>query len=560
MMAQARTRIDVAWTLGVIYATYVVISLPMQQKVWSTLASNSGSSRTFLTLLTILGLFVVTFGAIALAAYLAPLTSVELSARVSEQIRKRMGLALLLLLLLAAVTAVAVAYGVLDCFPNSGDEFAYLFQARLFANGELWAEAPPLGETFVPYRTWIIGDKWVSQYPPGWPLAMAAAIIVGIPVCSVNAFFGAACATGMMSSLWQLRDRFGGLMAIGSYVITPFFILNAASFHSHMLSALLIVLLCLCCLWYQRDRRVVALVTSGSLLGLIGLTRYFTLILILPALCYWIFVENHRSRSQIIWVWALAALPFLGLLLSYQYLVTGSPFRSSYAVISAAGETSIAHSLSDIVEGAKLTLLRIVELGIWASPILLPVYLLCIVSKLRRRSIVFYDLIFPSFVVGYVFFPDIGGNRYGPRYYFDAFPLMMMTVVSAEPHATAWVRRYCNRPLAIHAALFGAVYLVLGLPLALISYHRQVEGRQEPYRLAMEKRLSNAIVIIRQSSARGLSAQDLARNDPTLQESILFARATTAPEDLRRVFPQRSIWTYDRDDPEQPGRLVPVPP
>ena len=347
------------------------------------------------------------------------------------------------------------------------------------------------------------------------------------------------------------------------YVLTPFYVLNAASFHSHMLSALLILALCLCCLWYERNRRLAALVASGGLLGLIGMTRYFSLVLILPALCYWLLVENRRSRFRIVAGMALAALPFVGLLMAYHYLVTGSPLRSTYALIPVQ-DTFGSFSPRDALEGAKLTIDRIEDLGIWASPVLLPVYLVCIASKLRSRSIAFYDLMFPAFVVGYVLLPTLGGNRYGPRYYFDAFPLMLATIMSAAPHAAAWARRFCNRPIAIHAALVSAVYLLTCLPFALGAYHRQVQSRQEPFRFAMARELADAIVIVRNSSGRGLLAADLARNDPGLQAPVLYARTGATPEiaaqQLRRVFPDRSIWIYERHDPEQVGRLEPFLP
>ena len=38
-MTQVRSRIDAGWTLAALYAAYVVVSLPMQQEVWATLAS-----------------------------------------------------------------------------------------------------------------------------------------------------------------------------------------------------------------------------------------------------------------------------------------------------------------------------------------------------------------------------------------------------------------------------------------------------------------------------------------------------------------------------------------
>ena len=80
----------------------------------------------------------------------------------------------------------------------------------------------------------------------------------------------------------------------------------------------------------------------------------------------------------------------------------------------------------------------------------------------------------------------------------------------------------------------------------------------------MARGLTDAIVIVRNSSGRGLLAADLARNDPGLEAPVLYARTGATPEiaaqQLRRVFPDRSIWIYERHDPEQVGRLEPFLP
>ena len=49
-------------------------------------------------------------------------------------------------------------------------------------------------------------------------------------------------------------------------------------------------------------------------------------------------------------------------------------------------------------------------------PLLFLLYLIAGLWKCYRRQIAFYDLIFPLLVLGYLLFPNLGGNRYGPRY------------------------------------------------------------------------------------------------------------------------------------------------
>jgi hypothetical protein len=151
-----------------------------------------------------------------------------------------------------------------------------------------------------------------------------------------------------------------------------------------------------------------------------------------------------------------------------------------------------------------------------------------------------------------VFFADLGGNRYGPRYYFDAFPLMLVTIVSS------WVGSAPRRTLVTGALTISAVYLITALPFAVKDYHAQVVTREEPYRLAAAHGLANAIVILETPSGRGLLQSDLARNEPGLHAAVLYARPEVPIPELREKFPDRSIWMYTKA-PNQPRLTLAYP-
>jgi hypothetical protein len=543
---QLRKDADNGWTLAAILVAYLIVNIPLQRRVWAlfTAIKLPGNELFF-------GLFAAALVAVALATYVTPTATEKASLWLASLLRSKGGLTLVLLVLCAALVPTVIAYGVLDRFQNSGDEYAYFFQAEQFAKGHLWAKAPPLGDSFIPYRTWIIGDKWLSQYPPGWPLVLAMAIVAGIPTWSVNAVLGAGGVACLLSPLWNFTNRSLSFAVIALYLGTTFYLLNAASFYSHMLPALLILLVCLACLWYQRDRKTWALVACGALLGLIGLTRYFSLVLLLPALAYWMFVESRSGRVRMLALVALGGLPFLAWLMAYQYWITGNPLHNTYSLITAT-DVYLSFKPDDVLAGAQLTLYRFAELSVWVAPLLLPAYIACLVSKVANRSVAFYDLIFPCFVLGYVFFADLGGNRYGPRYYFDAFPLMLVTIVSSG------VGNAPRRALATGALAISGVYLLSALPFAVKDYHAQVVAREEPYRLAAERGLANAIVVLETSSGHGLLISDLARNEPDLQAPVLYARPVAPIPELREKFPDRSIWRYTKA-PNQPRLTLVYP-
>ena len=47
-----------------------------------------------------------------------------------------------------------------------------------------------LGTDLIPFRTWIFESKWISQYPPGWPMVLATGLLLGLPAWVMNALLG----------------------------------------------------------------------------------------------------------------------------------------------------------------------------------------------------------------------------------------------------------------------------------------------------------------------------------------------------------------------------------
>jgi hypothetical protein len=82
------------------------------------------------------------------------------------------------------------------------------------------------------------------------------------------------------------------------------------------------------------------------------------------------------------------------------------------------------------------------------------------------------------------------------------------------------------------------------LPFTWSAFRHQVHQREEPYRLAANLRLDDAIVVIQVTSGIGIRAEDLARNDTRLQGRVLYARRGSSVADLHRWAPARSVWIY----------------
>ena len=91
----------------------------------------------------------------------------------------------------AVLTLVAVNHLALLGFPNSGDEYAYLYQASTLSAGRLWNPAPVLPESFA--LSYVIFDEGraFGSFPLGWPLLLAVSMRLGVPPWLVNPLLGA---------------------------------------------------------------------------------------------------------------------------------------------------------------------------------------------------------------------------------------------------------------------------------------------------------------------------------------------------------------------------------
>src|SRR3989442_12165754 len=198
----SRRSADRHLTLLAIYLLFAAANIPLQRTIWPAIASNTDSllSEIPAVLLGTAGLSIAT---VVAAAWITPEASGRLSRACAEWIRARGRELAIASAFTALIAAMAVGFLVLQEFPNSADEYAYLFQAQRFAEGRLWADAPPLGYSFVAFRTWISNGKWVGQYPPAWPLALALPMIFGLPTAVLTPVLGSAGAAGLASPAWH---------------------------------------------------------------------------------------------------------------------------------------------------------------------------------------------------------------------------------------------------------------------------------------------------------------------------------------------------------------------
>jgi hypothetical protein len=450
---------------------------------------------------------------------------------------------------------IFIARDTLEQFPNSSDEYAYLVQAEMFSRGKLWEAAHDLPDFFYYNNIAQHEGILISRFPPGWPLLLSTAFEVGMPSSLVNPILGIVT---LVVFYFFARKYYGERIAIWSLLalaFTGYYIFNSASYYSHV-SCLLVTLLFVFNVYlYQDKKNIVYGLLAGFCLGLVVIIRYYTAVLIfLPFLVYWLL--QYRLKTVLLFLWlGIGSLPCLVYLLSYNYSITGNALLP--VTVWAYPDEQLGFVKGHtFLKGMEHIIRRIFMFFYWASPGLLVLYFVFLWRKIKsphERFLKPEDYTFITLTVGYLFYYQIGGNQYGPRFLFEALPFVVLFVVSKVFQA----REKWTTALLLASIL----YALVRLPFIVYREEKIVDQRQDLYDLVEEEKIRNAVVFVSSptSPIRPMPVDDLTRNDPRFGNSVLYALELPKINDqLMEYYGDRSFYRYVRDVDNPQGQLIKI--
>ena len=260
----------------------------------------------------------------------------------------------LLLSLLAILVSYLVADRVFERMLHIEDEAAYIWQAGVFANGQLTIPTPPHPKSYlVPFVVDFDGQRF-GKYPPGWPVLLAVAVKLGLRSWLNPLLAG----LGVWLTYWLGKRFFSaavGLLAAGLTVTSPFFLMNSGSLLSHPLGLVLSAVFALS--WLElfappgtAGARLVGaqytvplwVLAAGGSLGMLVLTRPFSAVAVaipfglhgLSLLARGILASSPTARAAARRVLAvgLITLAFTGIYFGWQKAVTGDALKNPYVL------------------------------------------------------------------------------------------------------------------------------------------------------------------------------------------------------------------------------------
>lgn len=464
-----------------------------------------------------------------------------------------------LLLITIAICAVIAFYSFAS-YAWSGDEYAYLFEADTFKALRLWNTPPPLGGHETTSYIWIKDGKWVAQYPPGWPLILA--------------LFGGSFPTGRLANgvctaiaayaifdLVRLRaNREAAWVAVMLFALSPFALFNGGSLFSHSSAAALSALAMLLSFKAKQSQRLWPLIALGMCIGFLGLTRNVAAFAVVIAVA----IDQYRAGQllrRVIFI-GIGGAPFLAALLAYQHAITG---HATMPVYWYAGRTldHLYFDWASIKQAPRLTFLKLSELCLFTGPLILAAWLAAVWKLAKTRNFAAADLIMPLGILIFVFYPLDPYYRAGPRYYFDFWPLAVVSMGAALPRFSADWRKLYAGALAV-----SVVYAVTITAFMVVELHTIIQSRFDMYEIVKTMGLKNAVVCDSEPiSSEGVFARQeywaTARNgieigDPAKAagKEVIFVNCLDLDRAaLKAAYPHRSIWNYQAGQEKQAGRL-----
>ncbi|MGD8552697.1 MAG: glycosyltransferase family 39 protein [Anaerolineales bacterium] len=462
-----------------------------------------------------------------------------------------------------------IAERVYERVPHIEDEFALLWQAEIMAQGDLYRPSPDQEKSFlIPFVVDVEGRRF-GKYPPGWPAALSlgarldAAGWINPLLSSVVLWFTYRLARKLLNPGLSLLAE---LLLLSS----PMFLMLSGTYMSHMYSLLLTLgfMLAWNDLFLNRNPdshlpRWLLICVAGGTIGLLFLTRPLTAAAVAtPFTIHGVILLIRQPRQ----VWkALIAIGCIGLgigtlLLLWQWTLSGDALTNLYTLWwpydrigfgLGHGVTESGHNLSLAYYNTRFSLRTgLHDLLGWPylSWILLPFGL---VGLYRKRLIWLFTAVFISLVIGYGLY-WVGSWLFGPRYYFEAIPGLVILSAAGFGWLGGWLTGKAGdhrwrKILSLGVLSFLMLTNVLFyLPLRVGGMHGLYQiDRQSTVRFNAENPARTLIIV--KAPHWFQYARYLFQMEPFSESPLLIAwsRGLTIDQKLANSYGERMVYYFD---------------
>ena len=472
-----------------------------------------------------------------------------------------------------------VSHHVFEHIPHLEDEIAYQWQARVFAQGEVYVPSPANAEAnYIPF---VIDDsgRRFSKYPPGWSIFLSLGIMLGVENWIPALLAGLNTWLTFRVSQKILGDR-GAILTAFLLCTSPFFLFISGSILSHAWSLFLALSFTLAWLDlftstniqpFQRPDTIKA-VTAGLSMGVLFLSRPYTALGIsLPFLIHTlILIRSSAKKSdktgyfyKTLLIIGIFAILTGSLLFLWQYAVTGNPFQNLYELWwdfdkvgfgPGYGRGEGGHTLVKAFRNMTAGL-RILNIDLFGWRMLSLAFLPLGIWSIRKNAPALLACSIPfSLIVLHMAYWFIPISFFGPRYYFEGiFGLCILTSAGVFWTASLFPHVKISRWLT-WAALSGLVLynLFVYIPLRIKGMTNLYDISQadlQPFLQPSADITTPALIIVnaqKNTDYFGL----LTLEDPWLTTPFIFAYNKPGIEIDPAAYTGRAVYSYNPETQE----------
>ncbi|OGL39390.1 MAG: hypothetical protein A2042_10040 [Candidatus Schekmanbacteria bacterium GWA2_38_11] len=465
---------------------------------------------------------------------------------------------------------------ILDKIPHIQDEIAYLFQAKIFSIGNLYATPHKLKE-FFDYEFVINNNgKWYGKYFFGFPLLLSLGVIIGYPWI-INPLIGA-ISIFVISLIGRdlfgkETERFTPLLCL----VSPFYLFMCATYLSHPSALLFSSIFILYFIKSLKSNSWKYPLFSGLALGFgFNIRPYDSLLIALPFLFYGIVsLIQKKIGIKHLFFFVLPTLFFLSLLLSYNFFLTGDAFLTPFNKYCPDDRLGFGKNigLPYLKEYGQSFFARLVNTknnlqhisqGLLGWPVLTSsLIFIPFFSKTRNRWDWIFLTSFLLIVFGYVLY-YIDGIAFGARYYFQTLPILLILMVRGISFIDEPLKKLVHKISSISPSSANNVLPLLIFFLLLRSAVAYIPERAEEYKnrywnidsvlenMVKKANIHNAVVFIKsgnfkkQEAAPNYYGAGFFLNSPKLDTDIIYARdlGDEKNEELMKEFPRRKFYRF----------------
>jgi hypothetical protein len=439
----------------------------------------------------------------------------------------REGTFLLVMFSLSLLYSATLAYFKHGGFPMSGDEYAYLTQAKIMAQGKLYVASHPLRQFF--HCDYIVNNgKYFACYPLGTSFFLLFGELTGLP--------------------WLANPLVGSLALIVIFYLikllfTPeaarygvYFILLGNNFSgantpmnttylSHPASLLYISLFIYLFLTGLSRQQTYRLFLAGLALGGAIFTRPLTAAVIAASITIWGLYTLIRDKKpyRLVFVFILGLMLPMSLLMWANKIQTGNPFVLGYQLQFKSPGFQEGYNLIQAI-GTMLWRLRVIEYMVKFAPlsIFIPLFFVMFAFKGENKYPYLFLGLLAMLCLAYL---PLSTSIWDLRYYYPPLIYLIGLIpwgVSNFSHYSLKRGWRINYQHALSLLLLVILSFKLwGLYQGGLTPPPVFEKLKQPYNTIKQAGITNAVVFIREVQV--FYPQWYTRNSLDYSDDVLYA-------------------------------------